>query len=69
MLIKEHKENGYYIAIEYEKTNIYKVSVYPCHSDGLCGYPIKETIYPLTEKKKAMNTYYRYIRKYCKGLD
>ena len=67
-VIKQHTENGYYVVLEWVKVDIYKVEVCPCYSNGMCGYPVREMVYPLGEKKKAVATYNRYVRKYCKGL-
>lgn len=66
--IKQFKGNGYYIAMEWDKTNIYRVGVYPEHSNNMYGYPVKEMIYALNERKNAEATFRRYVRVYGKGL-
>ena len=66
-VIKQHKENGIYVVMEWEKSNIYRVASYICYHDGRCGYPIKEMTYSINEKKKAEATFRRYVKKYCKG--
>ena len=68
LVIKQHTENGYHVVLEWVKDNSYKVEVCPCYSNGMCGYSIRDVTYPMSEKKKAESTYYRYVRKYCKGL-
>lgn len=67
--IESYKGNGNYCEIEITEgyTNIvYVVSVCPIIDDLLVGYPIKKATYPISEKKKAMATYRRYIKTYCK---
>lgn len=67
--IESYKGNGNYCEIEITEsyTNIvYVVSVCPIIDDSLVGYPIRKAIYPIIEKKKAMATYRRYIKTYCK---
>ena len=67
--IESYKGNGNYCEIEITEcyTNIvYVVSVCPIIDDSLVGYPIRKAIYPISEKKKAMATYRRYIKTYCK---
>lgn len=72
--IKQHKENGYSISMCWEKGynngGYYVVQVCPCYNNGkfeYCGYPERKMIYSLNEEKKAIATYNRYVRKYCKG--
>lgn len=70
MTIKQHKENGYYVALDIEKEGFYVVQACPCHSNGnfdYCGYPERKIIYAYNEKKKAEATFRRYVKKYCKG--
>ena len=67
--IESYKGNGNYCEIEITEsyTNIvYVVSVCPIIDDSLVGYPIRKATYPISEKKKAMATYRRYIKTYCK---
>ena len=67
--IESYKGNGNYCEIEIAEsyTNIvYVVSVCPIIDDLLVGYPIKKATYPISEKEKAMATYRRYIKTYCK---
>ena len=66
--IESYKGNGNYCEIEIVEgstNNIYVVSVCPIIDDLLVGYPIKKATYPISEKKKAMATYRRYIKTYC----
>ena len=66
---ESYKGNGNYCEIEITEsyTNIvYVVSVCPIIDDSLVGYPIRKATYPIIEKKKAMATYRRYIKTYCK---
>jgi hypothetical protein len=67
LAIKQHTENGYYVLMEWDKTNVYHVEVCPCLNDNMCGYPINEMYYTMEEKKKAEATFRRYVKKYCKG--
>lgn len=68
--IKQHKENGIYITLFWEKgynnAGIYVVEAYEEHG-GLYGYPFKKMTYSINEKKKAKATFRRYVKKYCKG--
>ena len=67
--IENYEGNGNYCEIEIAEsyTNIvYVVSVCPIIDDLLVGYPIRKATYPISEKKKAMATYRRYIKTYCK---
>lgn len=62
--IESYKGNGNYCTIEVTN-NVYVVSVCPLLNDSCAGYPFREMTYPITEKKKAIATYQRYIRNYC----
>ena len=67
--IESYKGNGNYCEIEIAESytnNSYVVSVCPIIDDLLVGYPIKKATYPISEKEKAMATYRRYIKTYCK---
>ena len=64
MNIKQHKNNNYYITMEWDKSNIYIIQVCPIIDENLCGYPIREMTYALNEKQKALATFNRYIKKY-----
>lgn len=66
---RQHKENGYYISLDWSKENIWIVQACPCYDDNKCGYPIAEMRYPNTQKerRKAEATFRRYVKKYCKG--
>lgn len=67
--IENYEGNGNYCEIEITEgysNNIYVVSVCPIIDNLLVGYPIRKATYPITEKKKAMATYRRYIKTYCK---
>lgn len=60
----QHTNKHYLIALEYTKNNCYIVSVCPRHSEIFFGYPIREITYTKDEKKKAIATYKRYLKKY-----
>ena len=67
--IENYEGNGYYCEIKITESytnNSYVVSVCPIIDDLLVGYPIRKATYPIIEKKKAMATYKRYIKTYCK---
>jgi hypothetical protein len=61
--IKEHITDNYYITMEWEKSNIYIVQACPIIGN-LCGYPEKQMIYSINEKKNALATFNRYKKKY-----
>jgi hypothetical protein len=63
MTIKQHETKTHYISIE---TNGKRLSVTACPllGGGLCGYPVSEAVYPITDELKALETFRRYIRKY-----
>lgn len=63
-IIKSHKNDNYYISLELDKRNIYTVQACPRINENLCGYPEREITYPINEKKKALATYNRYVKKY-----
>ena len=67
LAIKQHTENGYYVIMEWDKTNIYRVAVCPCYDESRCGNPINEMTYSINDKKKAEATFRRYVKKYCEG--
>lgn len=72
--IESYKGNGNYCEIEIAEgysNNIYVVSVCPIvnEKENLVGYPFRKAVYPISEKKKAMATYRRYIRTYCKEAE
>lgn len=51
LAIKQHKENGYYVIFEWDKSNVYRVAVCPCYDENRCGYPINEMTYSINDKK------------------
>ena len=66
-VIKQYKNNNYYITLEIENrydVDVYVVQVLPCIDDSRCGYPIMEMSYPIKDKKKALATYRRYVKKF-----
>lgn len=69
VIVKQYKTDDYYVTLEIENrygNNIYVVQVCPCYKNSdLCGYPIKEISYSISEKQKALATYRRYIKRYC----
>ena len=67
LAIKQHTENGCYVLMEWDKTNVYHVVVCLCYDGNRCGYPINEMYYTMEERKKAEATFRRYVKKYCKG--
>lgn len=67
VVVEQHINNNYYITLVIENrynTNYYLVECCPLISDGVCGYPERSITYPITEKKKAYNTFKRYVKKY-----
>ena len=67
LAIRQHTENGFYVVMEWVKTNVYRVAVCLCLNDNMCGYSINEMYYTMEDKKKAEATFRRYVKKYCKG--
>ena len=68
VIIKQHKDNDYYVYISIETVyynTVYKVGVCRCYDNCLCGYPEREMVYPISDNKKALATYKRYVKKYC----
>lgn len=66
-VIKQYKNNNYYITLEIKNRYdiaVYVVQVLPCFDKSRCGYPISEISYPIKDRKKALATYRRYIKKY-----
>jgi hypothetical protein len=63
LTIKQHKNDKYYITMEH-KNNCFIVQVCPLLKDNMAGYPIREMIYPISEKKNAQATFNRYKRTY-----
>lgn len=64
---KSHKNNNYYITLEINErygNYYYTVQACPMIGEHLCGYPVKEMTYAMSEKNKAINTYNRYVKKY-----
>lgn len=67
IVIKQHKNNDYYISLSTENRygiDIYIVQVLPCIDKARCGLPITEITYPIKDRKKALATYRRYVKKY-----
>lgn len=66
--LDRHEGNGKYVNIKITEgygSCIYVVTVYPVF-EGYIGRPEREMIYAHSERKKAIATYKRYIKKYCK---
>jgi len=68
--VESYKGNGNYCNIEIAEgnsNNIYVVNVSQIENEteNLVGYPFRKAIYPISEKRKAMATYRRYIKTYC----
>lgn len=64
---KSHKNDNYYITLKITEKygkGCYIVQASPKIKEHLYGYPIREMIYTMNEKKKAYATYNRYIKKY-----
>ena len=70
LAIKQHKENGKYITMFWEKGynngGIYVVEAYEEYN-GQYTYPFKKMTYAYNDKKNAEATFRRYVKKYCKG--
>ena len=67
-VIKQNTQNGYYVSlslINSYNNDMYVVQVCPWINESMCGYPEKEMTYSIEDKKKAYDTYNRYIKKYC----
>lgn len=64
-LIRQHTENGYYIVLEWDKANLYRVEVCPRYSDGMCGYPLIQRVYAPQQKRNAEAAFRRYVKQYC----
>ena len=63
---KQHTTSNYYISVEITDmggAGVYTVKVCPIYGN-VCGYPIRAATYPVNEKKKAISTYKRYVKKY-----
>lgn len=67
LAIRQHTENGFYVVMEWVKTNVYRVAVCPCYDNNMCGYPLQKMTYSIKDKKNAEATFRRYVKKYCKG--
>lgn len=68
MSIRQHTNENYYIVLEVDfgyYGPYYNVEVCPRISECECGYPIKKMTYPITEEKKAKETFNRYKRLYA----
>ena len=67
-VIEQHRENGYLVTWEIDKSGVYTVEICP-HGKGsiFFGRPIRKMTYCYDEKKKAEATFRRYVKKYCKG--
>lgn len=66
-IIKEHVSYNYYISMEIEwvyDSWQYVVVACPHLSDGFCGYPVRKMTYTLSDRKNALRTYNRYVKKY-----
>ena len=66
--IKSNTNDNYHVSLEMENrygNDVYIVQVCPCIDDSICGYPEKEMIYSIADKKNAYATYNRYMKKYC----
>ena len=67
VVVNSHTNENYYIVLEIEngmRGSYYQVQVYPRISECECGYPIRNMIYGINEKEKALATFRRYKRKY-----
>lgn len=64
---KSHKNENYYITLEVcfgFYGPYYSVQVCPRTGECECGYPIRNMMYNINNKKKAYATFRRYKRKY-----
>lgn len=65
--IKQICNNGYYVSIEQKaESGAFYVSACQSFGNGLASYPLNSCTYSPSERAKAMATYSRYVRKYCK---
>ena len=64
---KSHISENYYITLEiatrWDKS-YYLVQASPRFDNSMCGYPVREMTYPISDKKNAYATFNRYKRKY-----
>ena len=60
---KQHTSERYYIVIEVDR-NVYRVPSLPLIGDHMCGYPVAECTYTMSERDKAIRTFNRYKKKY-----
>ena len=66
-VIKHCSVNGFYICLEvrFEGMYIYyNVEVCIEHFKGICGSPINQVTYNINNRKNALRTYNRYVKKY-----
>lgn len=64
LVIKQHKNENYYISMGYEKNNTITVEACPIIDENTCGYPIKKITYAINDEKNALATFNRYVKKY-----
>lgn len=67
IVLEQHTNENYYITLSIEsrnEQNYYEVQCCPLISKDFCGAPIRSITYSLFEKKKAHNTFRRYVKKY-----
>lgn len=64
---RSHKNSNFHITLEINERygrSYYEVQVCPMIGKHLCGNPIRQTTYAMSEKSKAVRTYSRYVKKY-----
>jgi hypothetical protein len=65
-VIKQCTVNGFCICLElvFDGSSYYSVETYIKQSNNTCGYPIDKMRYPISDRKNALRTYNRYVKKY-----
>lgn len=66
-IIKQRTVNGFYICLRLDfdgNASYYSVKTYIKQSNDLYSRPIEAMRYPLSDRKNALRTYNRYVKKY-----
>ena len=67
IVLEQRRNENYYISLNIVrgyKQDYLEVQCCPLINKDFCGAPIKSITYSLNEKKKAYNTFKRYVKKY-----
>ena len=66
-VVKSHTTKTHYITLELEARSrgyVYIVEACPRIDDCRCGYPERQMLYAMSERKKAEATFKRYCKRY-----